>query len=205
MKKLIVLLIFTFMFSSVINAQSALKNSFGVRIGLVYWDGMATDFSSFYELQYNYKILKRIVLVGKFNTGSKNRKLHNTLAVSDKDEFLNSKFICGDNTSKNPGIIYSNYHSYGLGMKFILNQDIKSSIQVFLGSRQVYINEKSFSSGGSKLEYLRDSFKSYTKLGLEIGLSYDYKLTDIISLSSSAHFVSNIFLWEVNSGVNIWF
>jgi len=205
MKKILTIAVIIFISNKLIYSQSKLKNSIGVRLGFVSWDGIGTDFSDFYELQYSYQVSQKISLIGKFNTGCRSTSL-DYYDEKEKEQFLNSKFVAKDNTSNTPDIFYSGFHSYGVGLKYRINSDIKSSIQMYLGARQVYINEKKYSSL-SRIRNLniKDRFISKIRLGWELGLSYDYRLTDIISLSSSAHFVSNSFLWEINIGSNIWF
>ena len=185
--------------------QKESKNSVGISFGLVAWDGTMVDYMGFYKLQYAYQIHKKVKIVAKYISGNSESKMSSIVDDDNKKEFLNSRFISKENTSQDPSIMYFEYFSYGLGTNIRINHDIKSSILLHLGIRQVIINEKSFSSYGSELEYYKDLFHRQSKLGWELGLSYDYRISDIISVNSSASFVSNTFLWEISVGCDVWF
>ena len=202
MKK-ILFLTYLFILPLTVFGQKESKNTVGISFGLVAWDGTMVDLMDYYKLQYAYQIHKKIKIVVKYLNGSSESKMSSI--VYDEKEFLNSRFIANENTSQDPSIMYFEYLSYGLGTNIRINRDIKSSILLYLGVRQVIINEKSFSSYGTDLEYYRDLFYRQSKLGWELGLSYDYRINDIISVNSSASFVSNTFLWEISVGCDVWF
>ena len=155
------------------------KHSFGGNIGYGGGDGIPPDYT--YDIFYGYRLGSKVkAKLGYYKGDSFRAYQQNQI-----DNFLSSKWVADDNTSKTPAEEFSLLDIYSLGMEVKINSHESSSLFIipyfmyFISSKQ-----KNVGSSSTFLEFEHERSKIFGG-GLE--LQYQYLIKPKIGLNASAY------------------
>jgi len=155
------------------------KHSFGGNIGYGGGDGVSPDYT--YDIFYGYRLGSKVkVKIGYYKGDAYIEDRYNQI-----DNFLSSKWVGTDNTSKKPIAEFSHLDIYSCGLEVKINSHKSSSLYIiphfmyFISS-----NQKIISISSTFLQFTHDRNKNFNG-GLE--LQYQHLIKQKIGINASAY------------------
>ncbi|HLO56587.1 MAG TPA: hypothetical protein VK169_19985 [Saprospiraceae bacterium] len=155
------------------------NHSFGGNIGYGGGDGVSPDYT--YDIFYGYRLGSKV----KAKLGYYKGDAYIEDRFNQIDNFLSSKWVDGDNTSKKPIAEFSLLGIYSLGLEVKINSHKSSSLCIIPYFMYTISSQQKITSWSSNfLGFIHERNKSFGG-GLE--LQYQYLIKPKIGLNASAY------------------
>jgi hypothetical protein len=177
------------------------KNILEFRVGSLGGDGVSPVPN--YSLEYGRFLWRRIALYGKVSIGKgfsdrdPSRFLQD-LSEADLLEF-ERLFLTEDHEGNNTAFHPIQHSIYGIGLRWAFNTAGKSTLSVSGGMALYRAYVVRLSRSGSLLESYRESYRRFNEVLPELGLYYDYNVSDYFYLGGKLDFTFSRF----NIGVGL--
>lgn len=157
-----------------------------------------------FELNYEKEIGKGFGVRMGYSQASKTIRLDDSSFIGRVD-LIRENFLGEKNTSSNPVVHYNQYHAYSIGASKVINGTAKSFISMYVGGRYDALNALTLASSGPTPESIKSANKFDSGLSLELELSYNYKITEVVAMQAAFYYTNRLLVFAGSLGVTVSF